>query len=235
MLKSAQLVLLLLVAVFCFTGTFCPEIADAKKLQKKTQKFSLSALQRTYQKTESLEADFIQEVYQASLARTKTSQGALKLSKPSLLRWEIYEPEASIMVSNGRRVWYYTPDAGGKGKGQVVERKSQELQKQPLFRILTGAAKLNAEFTVLSLQEKKEALSKDSIWVTVELKPKQSMGDLAKATLKVNPKYLITEIIIENQSGNTTKITLQNQHLGAKLPPALFDFKPPEGTEILRQ
>ena len=50
----------------------------------------------------------------------------LKLSKPNLARWEIYEPEASVMVSDGHKLSYYTPDARGKGKGQVIERKAAD-------------------------------------------------------------------------------------------------------------
>ncbi len=206
---------------------------DAAKVEKK-RAFSLAKLHGTYKKTSSIEADFIQEVYQASLARTKTSKGSIKLAKPNLVRWETYEPESSIMVSNGRKVSYFTPDARGPGKGQVIERKATELSKQPLFRILTGASPLEKEFTV----EKETALPAvkegEEAGTELTLKPKKAMGDLKQVILKVSSKYLIEELILEAQSGNKTKITLQNQALGAKLPPQLFEFKPPADTEIIR-
>lgn len=188
--------------------------------------FSLGKLQATYKGAGSLEGDFVQEVYQASLARTKTSKGSLKLSKPNLVRWEIYEPEASVMVSNGRKVFYFTPDARGKGKGQVIERKASELERQPLFQILTGNASLEKEFTV----KKKE---KAGDVTSLTLKPKKEMADLDQVILRVSSKYLIEEMILETQSGNKTKFTLQNQALGAKLPAQIFDFKAPAGTEVV--
>lgn len=197
------------------------------------KKFSLERLQETYRKQPSLQADFIQEVYQATLARTKTSMGRLQLAKPSLIRWEVHEPEASVMVSNGRKVFYFTPNARGPGKGQVIEKSANELTRQPLFRILTGDVPLTKEFTVLK-QEKVPGVAKDESLTFIELKPKKTMGDIANLKLRVDAKYLIRELILENVNGNSTKITLQNQTLGDKLPPALFDFKPPEGTEILR-
>jgi outer membrane lipoprotein-sorting protein len=40
-------------------------------------------------------------------------------------------------------------------------------------------------------------------------------------------------MILETQSGNKTKFTLQNQTLGAKLPAQIFDFKAPAGTEVV--
>lgn len=196
-------------------------------------KFSLTKLHAAYKNTASVSADFNQEVYQASLARTKTSRGSIKLAKPNLVRWEIYEPEASIMVSNGRKLSYFTPDARGKGKGQVIERKATELQRQPMFRILTGSAALDKEFAV-EKQAVVEGSEKGENLTELTLRPKKPMGDLERATLRVNSKYLIQELILETQSGNKTKITLQNQTLGAKLPAQLFDFKPPADTEVVR-
>jgi outer membrane lipoprotein carrier protein len=207
--------------------------ADASAKKKPSSSFSLSKLQASYKGTGSLEADFVQEVYQASLARTKTSKGSLKLSKPNFVRWETYEPEASVMVSNGRKVSYFTPDARGKGKGQVIERSAGELAKQPLFRILTGSARLDKEFKVQK-QSEVPGQEPEEKWTELSLKPLKPMGDLVHVQLRVNSKYLIQELITESESGKKTKFTLQNQALGAKLPPALFEFKPPADTEVLQ-
>lgn len=219
-------ILLFLITVFIIAPAYA-----AKK--KRAGGFSLAKLQGAYKDSASLEADFLQEVYQASLGRTKSSKGSLKLSKPSSARWEIYEPEASVMVSNGRKLWYYTPDARGKGKGQVIERKSTELEHQPLFRILTGQSPLDKEFKV-EKNEPVDGASPEEKWTELVLKPTKKMGDVATVQLKVDSKYLIRELITESTTGNKTKITLQNQVLGAKLPPALFEFKPPADTEVLQ-
>lgn len=214
-------------SILCALALISPASA-AKPVPAKTT-FSLVKLHETYKKTSSVEADFTQEVYQASLGRTKTSKGAIKLAKPNLVRWEIFEPEASVMVSDGRKVSYFTPDARGKGKGQVIEKKAQELERQPLFKILAGNAPLNEEFTV----EKSAAVEKNGY--ELSLKPKKPMADLERVKLKVSAKYLIEELNLETHSGNKTKFTLQNQALGAKLPTQLFQFKPPADTEIVRE
>jgi outer membrane lipoprotein carrier protein len=207
-----------------------PQASHAKA---KPGKFSLLRLHNAYKNAGSLQADFVQEVYQASLARTKTSKGSLRLAKPNLVRWEIYEPEASVMVSDGSRLFYFTPDARGKGKGQVIVHKARDLTQQPLFRILTGTASLQKEFTV-EKEQKTAALPGQEALTEVVLRPKKQMDDLQDVVLKVNAKYLIAELILETQSGNKTKITLQNQTLGAKLPAQIFAFKPPPGTEEVR-
>ncbi len=220
-------------------------IADAANKSKidASKKVSLAKIQQKYKKAGSLEADFIQEVYQATLARTKTSKGNFKISKPNFVRWEIYEPEASLMVSNGRKLFYFTPDARGKGKGQVIERKGKDLERQPLFQILSGLAPLEKEFQVEKIEknagliaedDSKKELTKEAEATSIKLKPKASMGDLSFVTLRLDGRSQITEILLEHETGNKTKISLQNQALGAKFPPELFEFKPPPETEVLK-
>ncbi len=222
---------MILCAALILNFTSSNSFAAAKPAKKNG--FSLEKLQQSYKKAGSLEADFVQEVYQASLDRIKTSKGSLKLSKPSMVRWEFYEPDASILVSNGRKVFYFTPDARGKGKGQVIPRKASELEKQPLFRILTGTSPLKKEFKVLKEELVEPTGSKEKV-TQLTLQPIKPMGDISLVLLRVNSKYLIQELITESETGNKTKITLQNQVLGAKLPPALFEFKPPADTEVLQ-
>lgn len=200
----------------------------------KSPKFSLDKLQRTYSKSPSLEADIIQEVYQASLARTKTSKGSILLAKPNFVRWEMTEPEATLLVSNGRKVFYFTPDARGPGKGQVIEKKATTLSKQPLFRLLTGAGSWKQDFNLQS-QKALETAEGAPFGHEIVLEPKTKELDLKKVTLKVSQASKIEEILLENPNGNRTRIILQNQTLGAKLPTNLFDFKPPAETETIRQ
>lgn len=224
---------LLLNALLLASSPLFTAFAVDKSVISIKKNFSLSKLQDVYKKAQSVEADFTQEFYRASLANTKTSKGSIKLSKPANVRWEIYEPEASVMVCNGKKLQYFHPDARGKGKGQVIERSPNELTRQPIFRILSGQSPLDKEFSVVKTETEKDITNKSKL-TAITLKPKKSMGDLAQVTLKVNANYLISELNLEHTSGNKTRIALQNQTLGAKLPSALFEFKPPEGTEVVR-
>lgn len=222
----------LLVLLLSFAWVY-PSFAVERGKLSTQKKFSLSKLQDTYKQAGSMEADFTQEVYQASLARTKTSKGHIQLKSPNRVRWEIHEPEASVLVSNGKKLWYFNPDARGKGKGQVILRNPRDLQAQPIFRILTGSAPLEKDFKITKT-ERVAGVAKDQRLTAITLEPKKPLSDLKEATLKVDSKYMISELILNNLSGNRTKISLQNQVLGASLPAALFEFKPPEGTEVLR-
>ena len=221
-----------------FTGCARGEVAEAapqaaSKARAREAVFSMQRLQETYRKAGSLEAKFQQEVFQASLARTKTSTGTLALQAPNRIHWEVNEPEPSLTVSNGKKLWYYTPGAGAAG--QVVVRPASQIATQPLFRILMGSADLTKEFLV-ERQERIEGIVPGRAVTKVTLRPKRvkRWGDMERVTLTTESNYLISEVLIQGAAGNRTKITLQNQRLGTKLSPKLFDFSPPADAEIIQ-
>jgi len=211
--------------VFLLALTLLPPPAFAKKTVL-SKAIDLRKLELKYSSVESFEAEFTQEVYQATLARTKSSKGALMLSKPKLVRWETHAPEKTVLVSNGIKVWYYTPKAGGDEKGQVVVRSAAELASNALLGILNGTISIDKEFTLKDTKQSEETTG-------LTLVPKKKMGDIAEVVLEVDDKYLIREVKLNHTSGNRTKITLQNIRLGAKLPTNLFKFSPPPGTNIV--
>lgn len=234
--KKWNLFFCLALTILLVGGLFESSARARNRLQKKptSKKVSVSQainplkeFEKTYSEAKSLEADITQEVYQATLDRTKTSKGSIKLAKPGFVRWDTLEPEMSVMVSNGRALWYYSPQAAGKEKGQAISQDPKEIQKQPLFRLMTGTKAIEPDFK----QESSKALEKGGF--EFKLSPVASMGDLKTVTLKVSEAYLIETVDLEYNSGNKTKIMLQNQKLNGKFPAEIFQFKPPAGTEVL--
>lgn len=209
--------------------------AHALAPEAKAPKVSLAKLQISYRDAATLRADFVQEVFQATLARTKTSTGEIYLKKPNLFRWEVKEPEASHTVSDGKKLHYFTPNAGAKGKGQVIVRPSRDLTRQPLFQILTGTTALQEEFLVLK-SERIDGIVAGESETRLTLQPKKSTHwqEVDEIALTVSSKYLISEINILHTSGNKTRIRLQNQTLGSKLSPKLFHFSAPQGAEVIQ-
>lgn len=189
----------------------------------------LDKIQAVYRKAPSVQADFEQEVYQATLARTKSSRGSLVVVKPDKVRWEIHAPERSIMVSDGRKVNYFTPDAGAEGNGQVIVRPAQFLSRHTILQILNGSIPIQREFKLLKVVKVSNSRRK------IRLQPKKTLSDVAKIEMLIDPKFRIVGIEIEHRSGNRTKISLKNLRLKDKLPTSLFQFTPPKGTEIVTE
>ncbi|NUM88449.1 MAG: outer membrane lipoprotein carrier protein LolA [Bdellovibrionales bacterium] len=213
-----------------------PGAALALPPEAKAPQISLPRLQSTYKEALTVKADFVQEVYQATLARTKTSTGGVYLKKPNLFRWDVLEPEKSLTVSDGRKLRYFTPNAGVQGKGQVIVRPVRDLTRQPLYRILMGSSSLKAEFHV-EKTERVNGIVAGEKETRLTLLPRKDAHwrEIDEITLTVDAKYLISEINILHSSGNKTRIRLQNQTLGSKLPPKLFQFSAPQGAEVIHQ
>lgn len=204
--------------------------AVAKAVEKKTtQPFDIDKLEEKYQNAKSFQADFRQEAFQITRARTKSSRGRLMMRKPHLIRWETHEPNKNVLVTNGDRLWHYTPALSKSGKGQVKIQPAKQIRDHQLVKILSGSSKLKASFVI-----KKEKLSDGKVLLL--LTPKRRLGELKLLKLKVNPEtHLIREARMEYASGNHTTIYLQNISLSDNLPASLFDFTPPAGTEIIKQ
>jgi outer membrane lipoprotein carrier protein len=199
--------------------------APIKKSKVAKSSFSLSHFAEKYRAAKTLEADFTQEVYQATLAKIKTSSGTIALSKPNRIRWETHQPEKSVMVSNGRKLWFYNPNQGAKG--QVIEHSATYMKSQPLFRLLSGEGKLEEEFQLINAKPLENGFD-------FSLKPRRPSGDLERVQILTDRNYLISMIILNNRSGNKTKISLQNLGLDSKLLSVLFDFTPPPDAEIVK-
>ncbi|MCO5141985.1 MAG: outer membrane lipoprotein carrier protein LolA [Oligoflexia bacterium] len=215
--------------LFASTGISAQKSPSATKVN-----FSFAKFQKKFANTGSVDAHFEQEVYQAALAQTKSSKGTLLLSKPGYIRWEIIEPDKNLMVSDGLKLYYYNPEAGVEGKGQVIIRSAKEIERQPIYRILTGKVDLKADFKVLKMEEKPLLSNSKEMTYWIELEPKKAEAGLAKIQLTILKNYELHELISENSGGNRTRITLQKMTLGDKLPKNLFQFKPPEGAELLK-
>ncbi len=187
------------------------------------------SLKRNYQKAGSIQADFEQEVFQATLSRTKSSSGKLLISKPDKVRWEIHAPEKNIMVSNGRKLFYYSPDAGADGKGQVIVRPAKLLAKHVVIQILNGSIPMDREFKLKVVRKQGRELR------LVTVLPRKKLSDIAEVEMTIDRRSRIVALNLHHHSGNRTKIRLKNLRLGDKLPTTLFEFEPPEGVEILQK
>ncbi len=183
------------------------------------KKPDLLKLETLYKNLGSIKAVFTQSVFQATLDRTKVSHGILYLQKPHKIRWEVQKPTKSLLVSNGKKVWYYSPAHSGKHKGEVSVHSADYLKNYVFLRILDGSIKLKEAFTI-----KKKVTNKNSY--TLFLQPKKEMNGLLRLELTVNSKSLIEKLVLHQETGNQIKIALKNMKLNVNLPLTLFQFNP---------
>ena len=179
-------------------------------------------VEKKYTKAATLVADFTQTNEIAALNQKKVSSGRIVVKQPGKVRWETTKPDSSVMVSDGKKFWFYTPPFDESEHGQLIERKSSEMQTRLLNALLSGSFSLAREMKIKRLGNSKFTLT-----------PKPgSAGTVAHAEITVDPKEkLITQVLLQHVGGNRSEITLSNIKLGDPLPDAVFVFIPPPNTD----
>jgi outer membrane lipoprotein carrier protein len=170
-----------------------------------------------------LRAEFTQTAFNKSLDQTIPAQGTVYLKKGGKLRWEYTEPTPQEIVSDGKKLWVYTPSLN-----QVNVGDAPEALAGPAGSFLAGLGRLRAEFSVrfLNPTEPKDA---EGDWV-LDLVPKQPLPTLARLILSVDAKtWAVRKAVVYDQFENTVTMRLTKVAVNAGLPDRLFTFVAPRG------
>src|SRR5262249_9142250 len=123
-----------------------PSATKSEKKHSPAEKTSaLQETQKKYKDVKTLTAEFSQKKTNLALGTTKESAGRIFMKRPNLFRWQTEEPEASILVSNGKKIWYYTPPFREGEKGQVMVRHASD-QSKLAVDLLSGQFDLKKDF-----------------------------------------------------------------------------------------
>lgn len=103
-------------------------------------------LQKLLKQTQSLSADFQQRVRDEQGSVLQNLSGTLKLKRPASLYWHTKEPDESVMIANGTKVWYYNPFVE-----QVTVYAQQDMvDDSPLLLVLDSNGKQWENYSVSS-------------------------------------------------------------------------------------
>lgn len=95
----------------------------------------------------SIEADFVQRLYDEDGTLVQQSEGHVLLAHPGRFRWQTRAPFEQLVVSDGHTVWQYDPDLA-----QVVIRPMDQRADQLPSLLLSGdIAAVEAQFEIDSV------------------------------------------------------------------------------------
>lgn len=186
----------------------------------------LLEIEKKYVNAKTLEADFTQKDEVKMTGAKKESSGVLMIRHPNQFRWETLKPDKNLLVSDGRKFWFYTPPFEAGERGQVIEKKTAEVQSELANALLAGAFSKIHGVVIEKISPTK-----------FKLTPKESVGGSVKvAELEIDPaKNVIQRLQLEHQGGNKTEIKLANVKLSEKLSDSFFKFVTPPGTDVIRE
>ncbi len=189
----------------------------------------LNSLEAFVKSVKSGRSEFTQVVTappkEGQAARTKTSSGSFQFVRPNWFRFDYKKPFEQTIVADGQTLWLHDVDLN-----QVTSRKqATALGATPAALIASAAnmAALEADF-VLSDAPEQGGLQ----WV--EAKPKNKESALQSVRVGFRQDQLAVLEMLDS-FGQKSVLTFVQFKANTKPDAAAFEFKPPQGADVIRQ
>ncbi len=173
-----------------------------------------AVIETYYQRTATLELGFEQTYAQG--AQRRVESGTLVLRKPGRMRWAY--SSGKLFVSDGRRVWFYEPQANRAEYSAVKE--SDDLRAPLAF--LLG----RLEFGKLFREVRREG----AVLVAI---PKSSQSPYREVRIEATAAGRIDRVEIRGQDASWMRFVFRDQRRNVPVDNRLFEFTPPPGTQIV--
>lgn len=170
---------------------------------------------------------------QGQSPRSKTSSGTFEFLRPNRFKFVYRKPFEQTIVADGQTLWLHDVDLN-----QVTARKqSSALGSTPaaLIAAAPDLRALQAEFTLTA------APDKDGLqWVVAT--PRAREGQLQAVRVGFRPgersavkSSQLAALEILDSFGQRSLLTFSKVEVNPKLPGDTFQFKPPQGADVIRQ
>jgi outer membrane lipoprotein carrier protein len=189
----------------------------------------LDALETFVKSAKSGRAEFTQVVTgparEGQAARSKNSSGTFEFVRPNRFRFNYRKPFEQTIVADGQTLWLYDADLR-----QVTSRKQAQVLGQTPAALIAAAPDLATLRKDFELQA---APDKDGLqWVVATPKVKESQVNTIRVGFRGND---LTVLDILDGFGQRSVMTFKGMELNANIGPEVFDFKPPQNADVIRQ
>jgi outer membrane lipoprotein carrier protein len=188
---------------------------------------AVAALEQAQRRVTDLKAPFRQAAHNRTLNQTVEAQGTLYLKKPGRLRWEYRTPTPQEIVSDGTKLWVYTPELK-----QVNVAPAPQALAGPAGSFLQGLGQVREHFHVRFLNPAQPVDAEGR--VVLDLTPKQPQPLMARLIVSVDPKtWLVRQAVVHDELGNTVTVRFGDTVVNSGLSDSLFVFVPPPGVTVV--
>ncbi len=173
-------------------------------------------IERHYNEARTLSVDFTQR-YSAG-GRTRTESGTLLLRKPARMRWAYTQPSGKLFVSDGKTLWFYSPDANRVEYGPL--RESDDLRTPLAF--LLGRLDFGKQF--------RDVRREGAELVAI---PKSAQAPYREVRFTAREDGTIERLRVTGQDATVMEFVFANERRNVAADEALFRFTPPAGAEMV--
>ncbi|MBN8431538.1 MULTISPECIES: outer membrane lipoprotein chaperone LolA [Microbulbifer] len=175
-------------------------------------------LSRLLQPLGAISGNFRQTLKDQKGKTLQKSSGNFSVQRPGKLRWQTGEPFPQLLVTNNKKLWLYDPDLE-----QVTIRPVDNRMKETPALLLGGKVEdIRGSFSVES--------KKGAYYLT----PKRASAPFKSMVIRFDKRGLPAAMTVRDGMGQTTDIRFNGLQANPKLSSRIFDFKPPKGTDVIR-
>lgn len=210
-----------------------------------TLKEVVASLEKGYAGLQDVQADFSQKTTISAVNREQKGSGEVLLKRPAsataMFRFNYSKPKQQI-ISNGKQVWFYTPE-----NRQVMVNSVAAMfagGNSIALSYLTGLGHVSRDFEVAFAAEPQDKNGNYQL----DLTPKKPSPVLARLQLTVSAEaveqmrtsgevknvFPIVSSIVHDAGGNRTRIDYSRARVNRGIADGKFNFKVPEGVEVIK-
>ena len=181
----------------------------------------MAELKRFINETQSLKADFQQEVSGRS-QKPEQARGSLQLSRPGKFRWIYQKPYEQWIIGDGKRLWVYDRELA-----QVTLRQLDDALGSSPAALLAGKNEIERDYQLRNLG-RADGLE----WL--EAVPKTAESGFRHFRMGFRAGNLISMVLTDN-FGQTTSLSFSNIKKNPAIEAGEFLFTPPKGVDVIQQ
>ncbi len=174
-------------------------------------------------KAKTIKADFSQTIISGK--KTRTTNGVMEISRPNKFRWE-YTQDQQLIVSDAKQIYLYD-----KPLQQVtIKQLGQSIDKSPAA-VLAGATNINNLYNVTDSSSAQDGLK----WVQIVPRSKNDNNGFQIVMMGFDKQNQLNKMQFTDSFGNRTSLVFSNVETGVSIPQSDYQFKVPNGVDVLQQ
>lgn len=205
----------------------------------------VSSLEKGYAGLQDVQADFSQKTTISAVNREQKGSGEVLLKRPAsataMFRFNYSKPKQQI-ISNGKQVWFYTPE----NKQVLVNSVAAMFAggNSIALSYLTGLGHVSRDFDIAFAAEPQDKSGNYQLVLTpkkpspvltkLQLTISSAAVEQIQATGEVKNVFPVVSSIVHDAGGNKTRIDYSRARVNRGLADGKFNFKVPEGVEIIK-
>jgi outer membrane lipoprotein carrier protein len=178
-------------------------------------------IDKRHQALGDLTARFVQTYRSGLMQRQVTESGIVSIKRPGRMRWEYRQPEKKLFVADGKTFYFYVP-----ADRQVIVRKTGGERGIPAL-LLAGRGGILSEFTVALEPAPAAGIQR------LKLAPRRADPEVETVFLEVDSGDRVRTIEVLDPQGNQSRFVFEDIRENVGLRDGLFQFRIPDGVEVV--